>query len=94
MNNDTVIVAQTDMISSEVEYFKKKIFAEFTSSPQRVILDLQKVRVIDSSGIGMLIAANNSAAKVNCEMVLKSVNQDIMKMFKIMRLTDHFSFAD
>ena len=55
MNNDTVIVAQTDMISSEVEYFKKKIFAEFTSSPQRVILDLQKVRVIDSSGIGCLL---------------------------------------
>ena len=94
MSDDIVLTAQTNLISSEIDFFKKKIFEELVRSPERIILDLQKVRVLDSSGIGMLIAANNSAANVECELVFKAVNQDIMKMFKIMRLTDHFVFAD
>ncbi len=94
MGSEIVLTAGGDLISSEVESFKDEILENLAQKPQRLILDMGKVKVIDSSGIGMLIAAKNSASKYKCELVLKDMNADIIKMFKIMRLTEHFVFAN
>ncbi len=92
MDSEIILTAKGDLISSEVEAYKEEILETLAGNPQRLILDMGKVKVIDSSGIGMLIAAKNSASKSKCELVLKDLNADILKMFKIMRLTEHFVF--
>ncbi len=94
MNDVVIISAKSDLIGVEVECFKKQIVEVLAENPKKMILDLSNIAVIDSSGIGTLVAAKNSAANTNCEVVLKGVSDDIFKMFKIMRLTEHFVFEN
>ncbi len=86
------VMPEKDLIGSEVDQFKQKIVNTLSNKPEKLLLNLSKVKVIDSSGIGTLIAAKNSAVGIGCDIVIRGVSADIMKMFKIMRLTDHFVF--
>ena len=92
MNGEKIIKPVGDLLGEEVEIFKDNIRNVLDSKPDKLIIDMGEVEVIDSTGIGVLVASKNSAAEKNCEVILKDVNTDIMKMFRIMRLNEHFKF--
>jgi len=58
------------------------------------ILDLRGVEMIDSMGLGVLIATHNSLSQTGRVLTLKNVSSDIMSLLKTMRLNEHFTIAD
>ncbi len=56
----------------------------------QLAIDLSSVDLVDSAGIGLLIAARNSLAKVGGTMRIIGVSAEIQHLFKVMRLDRHF----
>ena len=58
-----------------------------------LIVDLKEASVIDSSGIGVLISAQNQLLKNQGKLKVINATDDIVTMFKIMRLDKHFEIV-
>ncbi len=56
-----------------------------------IVVDLSKVELVDSSGIGLLIATHNSLAKAGGGLRVIGTSPEIQHLFKVMRLDRHFA---
>jgi anti-sigma B factor antagonist len=54
-------------------------------------VDLASVRMVDSSGLGLLMAANNSLRKVGGRFAVIHASEDLLALFQSMRMNQHFS---
>ena len=58
-----------------------------------ITFDLSRVRMIDSSGIGVLVAAQNSLSRLQGKVALINVSPDLMQLFRSFRLDRHFDIS-
>lgn len=58
-----------------------------------LVIDLAGVSMVDSSGIGLLIAAHNSLRKVGGRLAVIHVSADLLELFQTMRMHQHFTVA-
>jgi anti-anti-sigma factor len=56
-----------------------------------LVVDLAGVQMVDSSGIGLLIAAYNSLRKLGGQLALIHASDDLLALFRSMRMHHHFS---
>jgi anti-sigma B factor antagonist len=56
-------------------------------------VDLADVRMVDSSGIGLLISAHNLLHKVGGQFALIRPSPELMDLFKAMRMHRHFTVS-
>ena len=80
-----------DIVSSMVGEFREELKAIIDRQDVLLTLDLEGVRMIDSMGLGVLIAAHNSLTKRNARLELVNISGDILKLLKNMRLDKHFA---
>lgn len=71
------------------EEFKKLV----REGVRELTLDFGQVRSIDSVGIGLLVAAHNTLAKVQGVLKVVNVGPEIHQLLTLMRLDKHFSVA-
>jgi anti-anti-sigma factor len=57
----------------------------------QIVIDLSNVDLVDSSGIGLLIATHNSLTKAGGGLRVIGVSSDVEHLFKVMRLDRHFT---
>lgn len=86
----TIIRPGGDIVASVVENFKTLIQDALRDSPGPLAIDLSGTSMIDSMGIGLLIAAHNTLGKSGEKLQLLNPNQDILTLFRTMRLDKHF----
>jgi len=60
---------------------------------RELVVDLSNVRVVDSSGIGLLVAAHNSLSRLGGQVSVINASNDLIELFKAFRLDKHFSIA-
>ena len=85
-----LITPEKDIVAGEVQNFRQELLALINEKFEKIEVDLDKVEMIDSSGIGVFISTQNSLKKINGSLKVINVSADILKMFKIMRLDKHF----
>jgi anti-sigma B factor antagonist len=73
---------------------KKFLYQNIDSSVANMIIDLRNVRYIDSSGIGILIAAKKKMKEVNGTIALANLNNDVRKIFRLATLEKFFNIMD
>ncbi|OGV37250.1 MAG: hypothetical protein A2020_14400 [Lentisphaerae bacterium GWF2_45_14] len=84
------ITPEKDIVAGEVQNFRQELLSLINEKFEKIEVDIDKVEMIDSSGIGVFIATQNSLKKINGTLTVINVSADILKMFKIMRLDKHF----
>jgi anti-anti-sigma factor len=84
----TLEAALTVALALELRPQLQKALADGVSS---VVFDLGKVDVVDSSGIGLLIATHNSLKTKGGRLRISNVSPEILNLFKAMRLDRHFT---
>jgi anti-sigma B factor antagonist len=84
------IAPDKDIVAGEVQNFKSEILGLISEKSDQILIDMSNVEMIDSTGIGVFICAQNSLKKINGALKVENVSPDILKMFKIMRLDKHF----
>jgi anti-anti-sigma factor len=56
-----------------------------------LVVDLCRVTMMDSSGLGLLIATHNSLRKVGGVLAVVHASDDVLELFRSMRIQQHFS---
>ncbi len=79
-----------DIVASMADEFRGELSELTKQSPQSIIMDLEGVDMIDSIGLGVLIATHNSLLKTGGKLRLIHVSRDILGLLTTMRLDKHF----
>ena len=79
-----------DLVASMAESFKKKLIAIVKKGGKELIIDLSGVEIVDSVGMGLVIATYNSLHKQGGELKVINASEDVFRLFNVMRLDQHF----
>lgn len=85
-SGDTIVAATIPELRSKMRGIVEEGVKDLT-------VDLADVRMVDSSGIGLLISAYNSLSKVGGQFALIHVSPELMDLFKTMRMHQHFTVS-
>jgi anti-anti-sigma factor len=75
-------------VAGEMRAAFKSILAD---GVKEITVDLGGVEVIDSIGLGVLIAAHNSLKAIGGKLLVTGVSRDIYSLMVSMRLNQHFT---
>jgi anti-sigma B factor antagonist len=79
-----------DVVASMANDFRTELHSVVQESPKEVLIDLSGVEMVDSVGIGIIIATHNSINKAGGKLKVINVIKDIYSLFSTMRLDHHF----
>lgn len=83
-------------IEGEVDVYtsidlKKELTRLMEAEQKKIIIDLENVNYMDSSGLGVLVALLKELKKIGGELKLISLPISVKKIFDLTRLTKFFS---
>jgi len=79
--------------SPEGYAFQETVRQNIAAGARRVIIDLEKIDRIDSSGIGILMALMWSASQAGAGLVLAAVSPTVEKVLSVAMLLEHIEHA-
>ena len=85
-----LVKPEMDIVASMVNQLKEELNQALNDGAVEMAIDLSGVEMMDSMGIGLLIAAHNSLKKDGGRLELLNASADIQKLLKNMRLDKHF----
>ena len=90
-NDDHVLVKpNTDIVASMAESFRSELQQLIQEEGKDIVIDMDGVEMVDSVGIGVIIATHNSLGKIDKKLKIKNIMKDIHTLFTTMRLDRHF----
>jgi len=78
-----------DITAGSRDLLRNELLSLMEAGLVNLTLDLAKVRVVDSTGVGLIVATCNSLKERGGSLIIKNSSPDIAKMFRIMRLDKH-----
>ncbi len=91
MNDPSLNFYVTDTLK---ETLKEILNAKIDEGYKTFVLNMGKVKVIDSCGVGLIIAANNLAESRESKLYLTNIKPFITKIFEIMRIHKHLNIFE
>lgn len=82
-----------DLVGSRIETARNKLSSLVEQGVKTLIIDLKNVQVIDSLGMGLLVATHNSLKTRRGQLSLINVDPKIYDVLSIMRLDKHFPIS-
>lgn len=80
-----------DVVASMANEFRAELNSQIQESPSELIIDLSGVEMVDSVGIGVIIATHNSLDQKGGKLKVVNIAEDIYGLFSTMRLDRHFT---
>ncbi len=88
--NRIIIKPGKDIVASTADGFRSELLSLIKESPMEIVIDLSGVKMVDSVGIGVIIATHNSLNKNGGSLRVTNIAEDIYNLFTVMRLDHHF----
>lgn len=89
-----IIEPDYDIVSLNSNNLKDQILQHLKDGAQQILIDLNQVNLVDSTGLSVMIAVHNSLKKLGNSLELANVSDDILKLLKITRLDKHFVITE
>jgi anti-anti-sigma factor len=90
-NEDHVLIKPgTDIVASMAENFRSELQKIIEDEQKDIIIDMDGVEMVDSVGIGVIIATHNTLGKIDKKLKVINILKDIHTLFTTMRLDRHF----
>ncbi len=89
--DQSIIKPGTDVVASMAEDFKTDLLSVINASTADVVIDLDGVEMVDSVGIGVIIAAHNTLNQAGRKLKVINVAKDVYGLFTTMRLNRRFT---
>ena len=86
-----IVKPGTDIVASMANEFRAELNSLIQESPQELEIDLAGVEMVDSVGIGVIIATHNSLDQKGGKLKVVNIAEDIYGLFSTMRLDRHFT---
>ncbi len=90
-NGKIIVKPGINIVAGVVKDIKAEISALVNDGKTDIIIDLEGVEMIDSMGLGVLIATHNSIQEHDKKLELINIPSDIGKLLRTMRLDQHFN---
>ena len=88
----TLVICRGKLTSDIAVEFKQEVRA-LISQTKRVVLDLNEVGFIDSSGLGAIIGVYVTAKKANCELQLINLSKKVRDLLGMTNILSVFESA-
>ncbi|MFP4213392.1 MAG: STAS domain-containing protein [Desulfohalobiaceae bacterium] len=92
-NQDRLLAPEENIVATRAQDFKQQLQSKLKEPGQGLTVDLAQVEMIDSTGLGVLIAAHNTLQQQGQSLRLIHVSQDLLQLMQTMRLDQHFQIA-
>lgn len=92
-DGQTMVQPAGDVTASSAPELRTALKGAIAAGARKLTVDFSNVQMLDSAGIGLLIAAHNSLAKVSGELSVVHASQEIMDLLQMMRIHQHFSVS-
>ncbi|MFH1999855.1 MAG: STAS domain-containing protein [Planctomycetota bacterium] len=89
----TVVKPETNIVSTMTQDFQRELKDLIDKGQKTLTLDLTGVNMIDSIGLGLLIATHNTLSKQGGKLVVIHASGDLLSLFRTMRLDKHFDVS-
>ncbi len=83
-----------DVVASMAEDFKNELLSAINDSDGEFSIDLDGVEMVDSVGIGVIIAAHNTLNQADRSLKVINVIKDVYGLFTTMRLNRRFTVEE
>ena len=90
-NQRAVVRPISNIVVSQVQELRGELKELINDEVREIVVDLTDVLMIDSIGLGVLIATHNSLKKVGGTFSVVNASRDLYELFASMRLTQHFT---
>ncbi len=87
---NTVIRPGMSVVASMAEDFKQELQSVINESQGKLVIDLLGVDMVDSVGLGVIIATHNTLTRNGRNLKVINVSNDIYTLFSTMRLNRRF----
>lgn len=85
-----VVQPGADIVASMADDFKSNLLQMVEKGIPELIIDFTGVDIVDSVGLGVVIATHNTLSNSGGKLKVINVSNDIYQLVKIMRLDQHF----
>jgi len=82
-----------NMVAATIPELRSKMRGILDEGVRDLVVDLEGVSMVDSSGIGLLISAYNSLRKVGGRLAVIHASAELLELFQSMRMHQHFSVS-
>lgn len=82
---------KTDLVATTVDAMRDALKNLIRSGVLELEFDMKEVEIVDSSGIGLLVATYNSLIKVDGKLIIINISQNNLELFKALRLDKYFT---
>ncbi|PCG21037.1 STAS domain-containing protein [Brachyspira sp. G79] len=89
-NNTAILKLDGDIDVYTSSDLKDVIFSQIELGAKKIIIDMEDVYYIDSSGIGVFISALGTFKKVNGKICFVKVTEPVKKVFELTKITSFF----
>ncbi len=94
VSEGVVLRPRGDIDLSRSPVLRTEIASVWRKKPSRLIIDLDDVGYMDSSGVATLVEALGIARKHNAQLVLCGLREKVRSIFEIARLETVFTIVD
>ena len=93
-DNKAVVRPHGDgIVAAVVPELRLKLRGMVQEGVRDLVVDLTDVQMVDSSGIGLLIATHNSLRKVGGRLAIIRASAEVLELFQTLRMHQHFSVS-
>ena len=89
--NVITVMPENDLVASFVSEFSNELKPLIEDHPKEIVIDLEHVDMVDSLGMGILIATHNTLADNDSILKVINIKESIYNAFVTMRLNHHFA---
>ena len=90
----SVVVPDKDIVASTFEEFRKQLQELLDGGCRELVIDLQKVKIVDSRGLALFMLCQNSLARAGGKLILVTQNKDLLHLFRVMRLDQRIHITE
>ena len=83
-----------DLVAATAADLRPRLRALTQDGVRELVFDLAGTNMVDSSGIGLLMAAHNSMTRTGGTIRVIHASPEIQELFQSMRLNQHFAVAE
>ena len=91
--NQTTLRPEGDVVATSVPKLRTALRGLMGEGVRELVVDLANVQMVDSMGLGLLIATHNSLQKVGGHLSVVRASADILQLLTTMRIHQHFSIT-
>ena len=82
-----------DLVAEEAEAMHRQLQEYMRRDMETLVLDLARVRTLDSIGLNTIIVLYNLICKSDGEMIIENASRELKKLFRVMRIAGRLTIS-